>query len=58
MNNASDWYIQNPMAVLEEAGFPECPRCDPSAGDECVVYSNATFELVIGNITSFAQVSF
>jgi len=58
VNNASDWYIYNPDAVIETQGFPECPRCDPDAGDECAVYSNASIDLLVGGpLTSFAQVS-
>lgn len=37
-NNASDWSVYNPEAVLDNNGPPSCPTCTPGEAD-CMQYS-------------------
>lgn len=40
VNNASDWFYQNPTAVNNTAppGLPACPMCDETERDDCVTF--------------------
>ena len=41
MNNASDWFDQNPSAVNDSGpGLPQCPMCDEAERDDCETFTD------------------
>lgn len=41
VNNASDWFDQNPSAVNDSGpGLPQCPMCDEAERDDCETFTD------------------
>lgn len=51
VNNATDWYIENPNAVAANFVFPACAACNAATDDNCVRFINDTLGFNINATT-------